>query len=121
MSEKILSLTKENFWNELSENYPDEMKQFCAWIDQYKQWVDWNLLFNSHRFSARNGQECVNVPPKYHELPIGMQIGIFIEYTLSPSEKLVFLPIGDSMEEIAGKIKKWFATKARINSQKPKF
>ena len=32
--EKLTNLTKENFWNELSQKYPKGMKVFCDWIDR---------------------------------------------------------------------------------------
>lgn len=68
---EIESLTKENFWNDLMEKYPEEMKLFCAWIDEYKKKVDWNNLFAS----------TVNAKiPKYHDLPIAMQFGIFLQF-----------------------------------------
>lgn len=73
------SLTKENFWNELLEKYPEQMKVFCAWIDGYKKRVNWNKLFNSD--SDYQNYEGKNAPaPKYHDLPIAMQIGIFMQF-----------------------------------------
>ncbi len=60
------TLTKENFWNEVMEKYPKATKQFCDWIDEYKNAVSWNDLFRG--------------PAKYHDLPYAMQYGIWIEY-----------------------------------------
>lgn len=73
------SLTKENFWNELHEKYPKSVQQFCDWIDKYKKKVDWNKLFNSDSdWQDANGK---NAPaPKFHDLPIAMQIGILLQY-----------------------------------------
>lgn len=65
------TLTKENFWNDLKEKYPEEMKRFCEWIDEYKKRVDWERLFAS----TINAQA-----PKYHDLPIAMQFGIFLQF-----------------------------------------
>ena len=74
-------MTKENFWNELSANYPNKMAHFLAWVDQFKRRVDWNNLFNSNsEYQDANGK---NAPaPKVHELPDGMQIGIYMLYCL---------------------------------------
>lgn len=72
-------LTKENFWNELHTKYPAEMDIFCKWIDEYKKRVSWNMLFNSD--SDYQNAQGKNAPaPKYHDLPIAMQIGIFIQF-----------------------------------------
>lgn len=66
-------LTKENFWNDLYAQYPGEMKKFCDWIDDYKKRVDWQkLFFTPHATHSRD--------IKYHDLPIAMQIGIFLQY-----------------------------------------
>ena len=66
-------LTKENFWNDLYDQYPGEMKKFCDWIDDYKKRVDWQkLFFTPHATHKRD--------IKYHDLPIAMQIGIFLQY-----------------------------------------
>ena len=60
------NLTKENFFNEMKEKYPNSMKHFCDWIDEYKKEVGWIDLFG-------------NII-KYHSLPYAMQYGIWIEY-----------------------------------------
>ena len=66
------NLTKENFWNEMMEKYPEETKRFCDWIDEYKKAVAWDELFG-------------NVFPttkkiKFHDIPYAMQLGIWLEY-----------------------------------------
>jgi len=70
------TLTKEEFWNDLADKYPKALKSFCDWIDQYKQEVNWNMLFNAGAIS-RTGD---TLAPKFHELPFAMQQGIWIEY-----------------------------------------
>lgn len=67
------SLTKENFWNEILEKYPKSGKLFCDWIDQYKERVNWDLLFADRH----NGLGRV---PKFHEIPLAMQIGVIIQF-----------------------------------------
>lgn len=72
-------LTKENFWNALYEKFPGQVQQFCNWIDEYKKRVGWNLLFNSD--SEYQNARGKNAPaPKYHDLPIAMQWGIFQQF-----------------------------------------
>jgi len=68
------NLTKENFWNEMQQKYPDQMKKFCSWIDEYKKKNDWNSLF------PIVGRPKHWMDIKYHHLPLAMQMGIFNEY-----------------------------------------
>ena len=68
-------LTKENFWNKLYSEYPEQTKVFCDWIDEYKNAVNWAGLFNEHaafgtKYSA----------PKFDDLPYALQVGIWIEF-----------------------------------------
>lgn len=63
-------LTKENFWNALYEKY-SEVQVFCDWIDEYKKRVGWNgQLFDN----------VLRAAPKFHDLPIAMQWGIFQQF-----------------------------------------
>lgn len=103
------SLTKENFWNKLYEKYTGEVQQFCDWIDEYKKRVEWNLIFRERH--GRDAEENVTYQkPKYHDLPIGMQIGIFIQYTqeTADSHRFEFSPDVRDMEVFAQSIEEWF-------------
>lgn len=62
------SLTKENFWNEIKERYPEAVDHFCTWIDGYKKEVGWNDLFGEIF--------------KFHNLPFDMQNGIISRFDL---------------------------------------
>lgn len=66
------NLTKENFFNEMKQKYPKAMDHFCVWIDQYKIRIGWANIFHGHMFQT----------PKYHDLPIAWQIGIFFQYMM---------------------------------------
>lgn len=66
---ELKTLTKEDFFNGLYEVYPNAMKEFCDWIDNYKVDNNWNELF---------GEKV-----KYHHLPIAMQIGIWCDFLLN--------------------------------------
>lgn len=92
----LKSLTKENFWNELFAKYPDLMKEFCTWIDEYKVRIGWPELIGSYI--------------KYHDLPIEMQVGIFVRWTMERGSWENFMDgsLCDSMEQFAAAIKDWF-------------
>jgi hypothetical protein len=62
-------LTKENFWDECFEKYPDATKEFCEWIDGYKASVNWEELFAPGI--------------KFHDIPGEMQCGIWVEFIIS--------------------------------------
>jgi hypothetical protein len=86
-------LTKENFWNEMEQKYPKAMAHFKEWIDKYKVINNWEDLFNDGWEIDSYGGTNKTVAPKYHELPIAMQFGIFIEYSLYC---IVRLPYSDT-------------------------
>ena len=71
------SLTKENFWNAMQSKYPVAMDRFCKWIDEYKNRVHWYDLVNAN-FKCD--------APKYHELPLAVQIGIFLQFVSEVNE-----------------------------------
>ena len=76
-------LTKENFWNEMMEKYPEQMKSFCKYIDDYKESNDWQALFNDgyiygcHPKTPTDPIMKTTKAPKFHDLPLAMQMGIF--------------------------------------------
>ena len=77
------TLTKENFWNELEQNYPKAFNHFMKWLTKYKKENEWNELFND--FPAGTSTDCdiEFIAPEYHELPIAMQFGIFTEFSFN--------------------------------------
>jgi hypothetical protein len=81
---KYDNLNKDNFWNELYEKYPLGMKVFCDWVDGYKKQNDWSNLFNAGYNMAGDwgteGWGGSTTAPKYHDLPIAFQIGMWIEF-----------------------------------------
>jgi hypothetical protein len=72
------TLTKENFFNEMSTKYPLAMRKFCQWIDDYKKAVNWDSLFANHMQGYHNGRPSPNI--KFHHLPYAMQNGIWLEF-----------------------------------------
>lgn len=64
------NLNKENFWNDLQKKHPNAVKEFCDWIDKYKESVNWTHVFNtSHKRDF-----------KFHHLPFDMQTGIILRF-----------------------------------------
>jgi hypothetical protein len=112
-------LTKENFWNELQKKYPVEMKKFCDWVDEYKKRVEWETLFAVH---VRGYKDYKGATPKFHEIPVAMQIGIFFQFTteMSESDQGVHLfNIGEghaptSMSSYIERVHRWFAVTNKI-------
>ncbi len=74
------NLNKENFWDDLYKKYPKGVDVFCDWIDEYKKKNNWLSLF-THRYKVHitDTQEKY---PKFHDLPLAMQIGIWIEFVI---------------------------------------
>lgn len=64
------TLTKENFWNAIMEQYPKATNEFCKWIDEYKKAIEWDYLF-------ANG---LARKIKFHHIPYAMQQGIWFEF-----------------------------------------
>ncbi len=115
------SLTKENYWNELQAKCPTAMKGFCDWIDEYKKKVGWKSIF-THRYKVHVTDTQENYP-KFHDIPIAMQMGIILEYlietaTCMPDIKLFGEEINDT-EDFADTLKEFFiATEKMINEEK---
>ena len=98
------SLTKENFWNALTEKYPEEMQKFGEWIDEYKERVDWDNLFNGLKGPFTSS-------PKYHELPTAVQFGIFYQFTVENEEYDLFyqdVAVPKTMDDIKDCIEGYF-------------
>lgn len=77
------ALTKENFWDEMSQKYPKAIHHFLNWIDEYKKTNRWSTLFNNE-FEGDRAPEYL---PEYHELPVAMQFGIFLQYMSETSKE----------------------------------
>jgi hypothetical protein len=73
-------LTRENFFTLMRHKYPLAMERFSKWIDEYKKRVNWDSYF------------CRVLSNKYHDIPIAMQFGIFIQYVQESGAG--FVPIG---------------------------
>ncbi len=68
-------LTKENFFNAISDKYPFAHIVFLEWIDEQKEELHWNEIFNSNSDYQDNLGK--NAPaPKFHNLPFELQFGL---------------------------------------------
>lgn len=61
------NLNNENFFNEMQLLYPLSMSKFRSFIDEYKKKNNWNELFGAR--------------VKFHDIPIDMQMGVFMAYS----------------------------------------
>ena len=87
-------LTKENFFNEMEQQFPNAMKLFCEWIDEYKKAVNWNERFDSESLGIN----------EFNDLPYDMQVGIWIKFADDTLNRLFEQPeysySGDLEEDI---------------------
>ncbi len=108
-------MNKANFWNEIAEKFPRQFKIFAEWIDRYKKKpeIEWNYLFDE------GGKDRT----KFHDIPIGMQIGVFIEFVSEQEDSLFFFidPLrskGD-FNNIPNVMRDWFeASEYRLKTRK---
>jgi len=80
-----MKLNKQSFWNEVLNANPKAAELFLRFIDKYKVDNDWYQLFNAHTTFIKShypgGDNKIEIfTPKYHELPVAMQLGIFMEF-----------------------------------------
>lgn len=67
------NLGKKNFFNDLTEFYPQAMEWFTLWIDDYKRETNWDRNFGCIQ---ERGEESIS--PCFYELPFEMQMGMII-------------------------------------------
>jgi len=113
-------MTKEHFWNLLQAQFPEQMADFCAWIDEFKRRVEWEKIFGGTRYTVEGNvyHTPVIYSPKFHDLPPAMQIGIFIQYTVETGGSPFPVPVDLSFEAWIGAIPRWFEMEHEL-SQKP--
>lgn len=112
-SDMISILTKEEFWDKITEKAPKQAGKFYDWINEYKQRNQWQKLFNGGHMLLQSSPEYKNwnthtSAPKFHELPVGMQIGIFIQYLQETPHKIPFLADLQNMDTIGKNMGNWF-------------
>lgn len=73
------NLNKENFFDQMSEQFPDAMKHFHKWLGEYKLKVNWNDLLCA-AYIRKGEIDVFYEPIKFHQLPFEMQLGIIMKY-----------------------------------------
>jgi hypothetical protein len=108
-NQEEIRLTKEGFWDKIIHKeapYSGTIHDFLAWIDQYKKRVEWTTLFNAG-LPHYDTQGWHN--PKFHDLPFGMQLGIFIQYTIEVGGRYeLWEGMPRNLAEIPNQIEEWF-------------
>lgn len=68
-------LSKKDFWDVWYAKYPGEVQRFYTWLDDYQKRVGWDgLIYDDYKEGDRGDT------PAYFDLPIAMQVGIFIQF-----------------------------------------
>lgn len=75
------NLTKANFWDRIERKYPEAFKIFSAWIDKYKEEVQWTCLFNAGEGCETDLGEQLTAP-KFHEIPFEFQNGVIARFDI---------------------------------------
>lgn len=75
--EKRYEPIRKEFWDEMKEKFPFAFEEFSNWIDQFKIDINWNSLFRDDDVGCAQ-----TAPPKFHDLPQPMQLGIWIQFML---------------------------------------
>lgn len=79
-----MGIEKENFFDEMSEKYPQAMDKFKEFIDKYKSSVEWDKLFDkanfnyNHRFNLPTNRKSL----KFHDLPFELQFGVLVAFII---------------------------------------
>jgi hypothetical protein len=81
----MIILTKPDFWDDVEKRFPKATQLFYKWLDEYKINNNLQRLFNPNYKLAplpTRGQEIQgkNDWPKFHDLPMAMQAGIFLQF-----------------------------------------
>jgi hypothetical protein len=77
-------LTKENFWNDIQKDYPDQVQRFKDWIDNFKRTVQWEPF--------KDGV-------KFHNLHLELQYGILLRFVRDQNVQIEAVPF--DIEEVA--------------------
>lgn len=96
-------LTKENFWNEVELSCPQSFAKFKAWVDTYKDSVEWNKFIKP--VPGYTGGAVGFRYYKLHDLPIEFQVGVVLRFA-DEMKLRFFLPV--HFEYIPQGIKDWF-------------
>lgn len=112
-------MNRSEFWDILSEKYPEEVGDFTHWCDEFKRRYNWFGIFREGADTIETplGTAVIHKSIKIHDLPQAMQIGIFLQYTIEHGGPVLFC--GITMESTIRSIKVWFeAEHHSVNNSK---
>jgi hypothetical protein len=87
-------LTKDNFWDDLQQEYPGPVEAFKKWIDLYKRGWQW---------------EAVRPELKFHDLAMELQYGILMRFFHEQKIPDAFDPGVFDREIIVDRVRQAFA------------
>lgn len=113
----MIKMTKAEFWLPLEKQYPVQIADFRAWIDEFKRRENWSRFFRYEH--AVDGTELH--APKFHDLSNAMQLGIFIQYTVEHGGRQFvdqyLIENKLSMEAWVNRIRTWFEDEQTLETK----
>ncbi len=104
-------LTRQNFWNNILQKYPELYKIFIEWIAEYKARPECDFIFFPSYDSELFPEE-QKLVEYFENVPIALQIGIFLQYVAEEKEKFYgieyYIETPGDWELMPGIIEKWF-------------
>jgi hypothetical protein len=78
------NLTRENFFDEMQQKYPQAAGRFSQWLEKYKDdGVNWKYFFSSREPARRSG------PFEFEKMPLPFQLGIFMQYIDESHKRMI--------------------------------
>lgn len=100
------------FWMDLQSQHPENMGLFLKWLDKYAKDNKWNELFNygSPAYAKMGWHN-----PKYFDLPVAMQAGIFAQFMAEQAEQnhATDAPTVGFDKQVADSIRRYFTDEAK--------
>lgn len=95
------------FWVAMKQRYPQVMELFLEWVNSYKLDNHWKQLFNYSLDAKRDIPGLIIITPKFHDLPIAMQMGIFMQFMAehNPDPEVSDDPMAGAEEFIENELK----------------
>lgn len=91
---KVNDSLKQDFWIELEKQYPQGVKVFNEFLDEYKKSVNWQDLFRDHLNSDAKFSS-----PKFYDLPHAMQLGIWLFFLDKTDLNLKYNGLRDNIKQ----------------------
>lgn len=105
------NLSEEDFWNKLHEECPGLMRMFFDFLDKYKKESGWDFLFSWNFHPATTHTVNKDRRAKFHDIPLEMQVGIILRFSIQINCKPQQLWLSNiDPENWARDIRGWFKT-----------